>query len=283
MFIAEGAGREVTMDLNQDEDALLQELPSSGATAGNRAVQRKLGSDDDRYWAARDALVDKGLIARGRGRGGTVRLVLTAESRETVTVPVTVELNGGPSDGEKIEAAVRREVELYEPMAAVIRRDWARDRRANLLTVEVTALQGRRSTGGTWSRPDIVSVEIKTYAYVPGKFLEVVTFEIKPCDAINVQAVYEALAHRRSATHSYVVLHVPKSSSATLSESVDDVRIVARSHGIGLIVAGKADDYDTWDELEEAHRIEPDPARLDAFIGTQLSDATRSKVARGLR
>jgi hypothetical protein len=271
------------VNLSDDEDALVQQLPRNGGTAGNRAVQGRLGWDDDRYWAARDSLVDKNLIIRGRGRGGTVRILIDEQVKETVTVPVVIGADGTPGDGEKIEAAVRREVELYEPMASVIRGGWARDRRASLLSVEVTALQGRRATGGTWSRPDVVSVEIKKYAYVPGTYLEVITFEIKPFDAINVQAVYEALAHRRSATHSYVLIHIPKSSSAALADAVDDVRVVARSHGIGLIIAGKPDDYDTWDELEEAQRSEPDPSRLDAFIATQLSEATRSKIALGLR
>lgn len=274
---------EAHVDLSDDEQALLQRLPRNGNTAGNRAVQAKLGWDDDRYWAVRDSLVDKNLIVRGRGRGGTVRIILTGEAKETVTVPVTIGLDGTPGDTGDIEAVVRHEVELYEPMASVIRGAWARDRRANPLAVEVTALQGRRATGGRWSRPDIVSVEIKTYAYVPGKYLEVVTFEIKSYDAINVQAVYEALAHRRSATHSYVVLHVPKSSSAAVADGVEDVRVLARSHGIGLIVAGQPDDYNTWDELEEAQRVEPDPGRLDTFIATQLGEATRNKIARGLR
>lgn len=271
------------MDLSDDEQALLQHLPKNGNTAGNKAVQARLGWDDDQYWAVRDSLVDKNLIVRGRGRGGTVRILVREETKETVTVPVPIGVDGTPGDTTDIEAVVRREVELYEPMASVVRGAWARDRRANPLAVEVTALQGRRATGGRWSRPDIVSVEIKTYQYVPGKYLEVVTFEIKPCDAINVQAVYEALAHRRSATHSYVVLHVPRSSSTAVADGVEDVRVLARSHGIGLIVAGQPDDYNTWDELEEAQRFEPDPGRLDTFIATQLGEATRNKIAKGLR
>lgn len=35
------------------------------------------------------------------------------------------------------------------------------------------------------------------------------TFEVKPSDAIDVTAVYEVLAHLRSATHAYVIFHVP--------------------------------------------------------------------------
>jgi len=50
---------------------------------------------------------------------------------------------------------------------------------------------------------------VRTYRYLPGKYMEVVTFEVKPFDAIDVKAVYEALAHLRSSTHAYVILHVP--------------------------------------------------------------------------
>lgn len=243
------------MDLTDDESALLGCLPANGKTVSNRVVLGHLKWDDDKYWRVRDALVDKNLIVRGRGRGGTLRLITDEQAADTVTVPVSIESDGQPHGAPLIEAAVRREIELYEPIAGVLRGDWARDRRANPLAVEVTALQGRRSTGGIWSRPDVVSVEIRTYAYVPGKFLEVVTFEVKSSDSISVQAVYEALAHRRSATHSYVLLHVPKPVATSLEETVNDVRIVARSHGIGLIVAGEPHDYNNWEELEEAQRF----------------------------
>lgn len=166
-------------------------------------------------------------------------------------------------------------------MSDVLRNDWAKDRRANFLSVENTAHQGRRTTGGTWSRPDLVTVEIKTYVHVPGKFLELTTFEVKPADVVNVQPVYEALAHRRSATHSYV-LHVPSTSAASLRETIDDVRGVARSRGIRLIAAGNAADYTTSEELKEAVGAEPDPDRLDTFLATQLSDLTNGAHPAGL-
>lgn len=151
------------------------------------------------------------------------------------------------------------------------------------LAVEVTALQGRRATGGTWSRPDIVSVEVRTFAYVPGKYLEVATFEVKAANAINVQAVYEALAHRRAATHSYVVLHVPAEQAEHLEDAVGDVAEAARAHGIGVITAADPDDYNTWEDREEARRIEPDPERLNTFVATQLSDTARDLISRRLR
>lgn len=145
--------------------------------------------------------MNRGLIARGVGRGGTLFRVpeKSAEAEVTAAVPLS-------STADAMEAAVdavQREDGLYEPLANVIRGAWARDRRSALLAVEIVARQGRRATGGTWSRPDIVSVEVLNLLYVPTKVLEIVTWEVKPADAIDLQCVYEALAHRRPHTPMY--------------------------------------------------------------------------------
>ena len=150
------------------------------------------------------------------------------------------------------------------------------------LAIEVTAAQGRRRTGGRWTRPDLVSAAAWTYRYLPGKYMEVVTFEVKPFDAIDVSAVYEALAHLRSATHAYVIFHVPADQEETVAETVDETCHVARSHGVGLIVMGDPADFATWDEKEEARRCEPDPQRLDEFIAVQLSQDAHDRIARAL-
>jgi hypothetical protein len=267
--------------LTGEESALYAVVPPDGATVGNQRAQETLGWTDDVYWRVRDSLVDRGLISRGRGRGGTLRRVIESPPADVITVPVDI---GRPDEAAaNIVESIRREEELYEPMSAVLRGDWVKDRRTNPIAVELTARQGRRATGGTWSRPDLVSVEIKTFEYVPGKFLEVVTFEIKPSDAIDVQAVYEALAHRRAATHAYVLLHVPGAAAASLEDAIQNVRLVARSHGIGVVIAADPSDYSTWEELEEAQRVEPDPERLNSFIDTQLSDKLKRRIARALR
>lgn len=269
--------------LTKDEAALLAVVPQDGSTIGNARAREALGWDEERYFPVRNALADRGIVIRGVGRGGSLRRVPADVPTEmvTVTVPVDEAVNTTP---DMVEALIRRrEDELYEPMATVLQGAWAKDRRWNLLDVEITARQGRRQTGGTWSRPDIVSVEIKTYEYVPGKFLEVVTYEVKPADAIDVQAVYEALAHRRSSTRAYVILHVPPNSEAALVEAVDNVRQAARMHGIGVVTVAEPSDYSTWDELEKADRFEPDPERLNAFIEQQIGDKLRRKIARALR
>lgn len=266
-----------TSDLTADEKAIYDAVPVDGSTIGNRALRANLGWPEDRYYSVRNRLVAAGLLIRGRGYGGSVRRATTdAPSERTVSVVVSP----GIDPVATIEASVKNELALYEPMRSVIMGDWARDRQTDPLAVEVTALQGRRATGGLWSRPDIVSVEVRTFVYVPGKHLEVITFEVKAANAVNVQAVYEALAHRRSATRSYVILHVPTGQADDLSQAVEDVAEVARQYGIGVITVADPGDYQTWDEIVEAQRVEPDPERLDSFIAVQLSSKTQDLISR---
>ncbi len=125
-------------------------------------------------------------------------------------------------------------------------------------------------------------LEVRTFTYIPGKVLEVITFEVKPSNAISVQAVFEALAHRRSATHAYVLLHVPLEQADALSVVVEEICNVARSHGIGVITAGDPGDFATWEEIVDARRVDPDPERLDNFISTQLSRTVRDHISRRL-
>ena len=255
-------------ELGPDERAILAAVPPDGSTIGNRALRANLKwlRQSQRYFTARNKLVEAGLLLRGRGRGGSVRLAVTDEHDDRGS-PVVAAL-----------PILNVEKALYEPMRAVIRGEWASERGIRPLAVETTAFQGKKGTGGLWSRPDIVSVEIRNFPYVPGRFLEVVTFEIKMSSALNIRAVYEALAHRRAATHSYVLAHVPDSEVEELKETVNDVAQVARQHGIGLITAADPGDFQSWEEVVEAQRVDPDPERLNSFIKVQLSDESRNLI-----
>ncbi|HEX6153207.1 MAG TPA: hypothetical protein VFZ19_06740 [Solirubrobacterales bacterium] len=267
--------------LGEDAKALFAQIPTDGKAISNKAVRVALGWEaeetSDRYFSVRDRLEDAGLVIRGRGRGGTVRRAVE-EADPEAQPPAAIESDSP----EEVADSLRREHELYEPLHEVIKSEWARVNRASPIAVEITAHQGRRATG-IWARPDIVSVEVRAFDHVPGKYLEIRTFEVKPCDAINVQAVYEALAHRRAATHSYVLLHVPPDRQSDLETAVVELCEVARGHGIGVITVETPDDYETWDEREVAVRTMPDPEYLDAFIGSQLSDSAQGRIRLALR
>jgi hypothetical protein len=262
-------------DHSADRARLLEHVPADGTAIGNTALMRALGWREHRYWYARDSLLEEGTIARAKGRGGAVRRVV-AEEDASPAVSAEAALVG------EATLAYVHEAELYPPIRDTLATYWAKERQIEPLAVEITAAQGRRRTGGRWTRPDLVSAAVRTYRYLPGKYMEVVTFEVKPFDAIDVTAVYEALAHLRSATHAYVIFHVPDGQDESVEPTIEEACRVGRRHGVGVIVMGKPDDFATWEEREEARRVEPDPERLDEFIAAQLTPAAHDRIARAL-
>lgn len=56
----------------EDTDFLFRHLPADGSAVGNMKLRETLGWDEGRYASAKDTLLADGLIATGRGRGGSV-------------------------------------------------------------------------------------------------------------------------------------------------------------------------------------------------------------------
>lgn len=251
------------MSSTTDQSKLLANCPADGSTIGNKSLREKLDWGEDKYWTVRDSLLDLGEIKKGRGRGGAVR-------RLQIEGPEPLAGNTSPSGRLPEEA-------LYEPMKEQLEGGWAKDKRFSLSVVEVTARQGGRATGGRWTRPDIVAVAMSTFRYLPDSQFDLITFEVKPADSIDVTAVYEAVAHLRAATMAYVLV----TTDETLD--LDEIGQESERHGIGLLAAENPADYSTWTEMVEPARHEPDAHRLDEFIATQLTDATRNKIIKDFR
>jgi hypothetical protein len=255
-------------EIRKLQDQLIAKLRELNGYSGNISLQRALGWNDDLYWPVRDRLVDLGTLKRQRARGGAVGLVQvqTAQQSANASLP-----------------EAQRERELYAPVASVLRGDWGRDNRLRQQLVEITAAQGRRNTGGTWTRPDIVVAAIRLFQFLPGKFFDLISFEVKPSWSINVTAVYEALAHRRAATQAYVWFHCPAEQLDGENENLDRISEEAERHGIGMIVATTPNDYATWDLRVDAARIEPDPEYINEFITLQFSDGAKEELTAWVR
>ena len=235
-------------------------MPSDGAYIGNKALREKLSWNKDKYFAVRNRLVDWNIVEKGKGNGGSSRLVGEFE----------------------IPDHKKNEQELYVPACDVIRDSWAKEEyyagKDDSYFVEITANQGRRQTGGKWTRPDITLIGYKKYKYVPGTFLSVISFEVKIAESVNVDAVYEALGHARYVTHAYVLLYAPYREDPDAKARIANILNEAKRHNVGVIVAEKIDEFDTWETLLEATRQEPDPANLNEFIGIQLKNV-RDQIA----
>ena len=171
------------------------------------------------------------------------------------------------------------EGDLYEPAKEAIISGWIKDQGYDASVVEVTGRMGRAATGGTWTRPDISVFALQKFEYWPVGLFDLVTFEIKPVDVINVMAVYEAVSHQKSATQSYVLFACSKEQ---FDEAAEAERILrsCKDHGVGLILASNVQNFDEWDELLPATRITANLRSVDKFIKTFFTEESRTKIAR---
>lgn len=263
--------------IDNKQQELISAMPLVGAI-GNKALREKLGAtwSEDLYWKIRNHLIEHGRIETGRGKGGSVKLISTStqQTEPEPTIQPTPKINFDSIPD------YSKEVELYEPISRVLRSHWSKAQGFDNSLVEITAKQGSKSTGGKWSRPDVAAVGYRTFRFLPNRIMEVVSFEIKPTNTFDVTSVYEALAHRRAATHSYVLGHVPPSARADMEIQIDTITKEAKKLGIGVIIAEDPTDFDTWDQVLDADRIEPDPARLNDFLMTQISSELQEQFIR---
>ena len=143
------------------QETLFGLVPRDGSSIGNGKLRQQLSDkaarelhvdlDLDDYWKLRDALLRAGRIEKGRGKGGAVSRVASD----------VIEL--GPAESAVADEQPEREAEevitaeqgLYEPLLKTIRTAYAPDYEISEFVCEQTANQGRRRTGGRWTRPDI--------------------------------------------------------------------------------------------------------------------------------
>ena len=240
-------------------EQLWRHTPPGGEPIGNGSL-RKLTKTRSaaRYWDTRDAMREAGLIELGGGRGGSVK---RAEQ--------FVDTGASAAD----EAPTGLELRLYDGIVARLNVIVREQGRFNDHVLEKTGIQGRRQTGGRWSRPDLTLVGLRRFEVLAGAHLEVQTFEVKTADGFDLVALHEARAHRRRAHRSYVVVDLEETSD---EERVGDLVDEARDLGVGLIsFVATGDDWKYWHEPE---LILPDPVELDTFLSTQLSPDAKERI-----
>jgi len=259
--------------LSDDQQRLLSFVPEDGSVIGNTRLRVLLGWEPAHYFEARNQLVEREILSIGRGRGGSVYRL------KPIPVPKGTEEGAKPASPQ-----YRKEPDLYKPVAGALREGWSQALPHPNFLVEITAKQGWKKTGGMWTRPDITVITVDTYAYVPGKFIEVITYEIKPSgDYWNVSGVFEAASHSRFATQTYLLVHCPDGLEAVLSEQRDRLQEECARFGIGLGFCKDPASYDTYEFVVEPQRRQPDPAEMNRFIEQQLTQTSRNQIALWLK
>ncbi|MFM2056280.1 MAG: hypothetical protein RLY71_665 [Pseudomonadota bacterium] len=269
-------------EIMDKQTRLLNLVPATG-TISNKLLRQKLGTtwSEAMYWAIRNMLIEQGKLEKGTGKGGSVRKVTGTTSADTeILRAASATTNSTPTEAPQSAPDYAKENNLYHPIATVLRNQWSKDQGYDDSLFEITAQQGSRPTG-KWTRPDITAVGYKTFPYLPGRHLDVITFEIKTFLNTDITAAYEALAHRRAATKSYIVAHLPSEKREPSSEILLAIQEESRRLGLGLIlIDGDPSDYEAWEQILEATRIEPDPSKLNEFIAQQTTNELKEQIIR---
>jgi len=241
----------------------IAELEARGGSAGNRALRTALQWNEEFYWKVQDRLIRDGRIEVGRGMGGSVKLV--PEAVEEIPVP------------QKGKAA-QAERTLYAPLAESLKSKWIVRFSLDEAMVEETHSRGSKDTGGTFTRPDITAVGLRTYQYLSRR-LEVITFEVKPAGSVDIMAVLEAIAHREAAHRAYVIYATSREKFDQAAE-VGRIMELAQKFGIGVLLAQTPDAVESWDLVIDAIRHEPDPGRLDRFLHDLPNQKMKDEISK---
>lgn len=250
-----------------DVDFFLKQLPKDGASIGNKSLREKLKWEEDKYWRVRDEILEAGIIKKGTGKGGSVALLEKEK-------PVADTSFKDPYKDEKA---------LYSDFLETIELKFTKDERLKNYHCEDVSTQGRKNTGGLWTRPDIVLVSINSYSYYPVKVMDLISFELKHYKNISIAGVFETASHSRFATKSYFCLYIPRELQGDFSSDLQRIKPECERFGIGLLVFSNPKDYDTFDIVAEPTRRTPDPADMDEFIRIQISEKGKTKISELLR
>ena len=244
------------------QDTLLDKIPDDGRAIGNMALIKKLGWKEDKYWTIRDELVNEGKIALGRGKGGSVFKLVKKKRKKKPSSSI-------PYKNEK---------SLYKPFIEVISTKFIKDKKIKNFISQITANQGGKSTGGKWTRPDVVVVSVNTYSYLPGKIMDIISFEIKTSKEFDVSGVFETAAHSKYATKSYLCVYLPEGWNNEDPE-FERIKSECERFGIGLMYFMTPNDYANYEILVEPKRGNPDPLDMDTFISIQITDKNKKQIS----
>jgi len=255
------------LEATDDQILFLKKLEECDGSSSNPALRKTLNWDDDRYAEVRDQLLARGDIIKTKGRGGGVKAI--------------------PKVAPKAEPKAKRikETSLYKPMAQVIG-SWLRGELGYDAHNFLTEVCGNKRTAGLgrWSQPDIVSVGHRVFEYlIPSRYLDIISFEVKTEQNLDMTCVYEASAHLRYVNYSYLLVHGINGHSYKDKEFLEAIRNECERQGVGLIFAESEHSADTWEiDTKPTFNI-PEPEKADDFVRRNFSEKALRRIASMVR
>jgi hypothetical protein len=241
--------------VDQIKNQIVATLPEDGTPVLNRvmlvevrrAFEASVTPDD--YFAAVDLLDKKRSIGRMRGAGGQIYRITS----------------------EKPQSRRVSEKSLMAPTHAYLKSEFVSllelPKKSISLVIDTSKIGPQR---GLWARPDFVLVTVAEYKLMPGRHLDVHSFELKSIDGGNVLAVHEALAQTRFTHYGHLVWHLPRKSGA--EKDLQEVCAQCEIHGIGLIRAYEPGDLAAgWEVLKTPRRKDTPVGVIDGFLEERVS------------
>lgn len=248
-------------------------LPEDGTPVLNRVMRvmlsRKLEEsiDQDRYFAARDLLLQRHRIGVQRGQGGQVFLLPETATARPAPPPARAEIRTEadlmPALQDYLNGPFRKGLDLPAGAACI---------------VQDTSAQGPRR--GRWARPDFILVSAMTFGLMPGAQIDVHSFELKTEAGATDLAVYEALAQTRFTHFGHLVWHLPRGSKS--EARLPEIQEQCEQHGIGLIRMVDPDDAESCEILADPVRKPTPPAIVDGFLERRLGPDERRQILKAL-
>jgi len=253
--------------LSEDAQTLLQLLPATGRITNKTALQLT-GWEWDRLVKAKFELRDKGLVEIKASFGGPFGRIESGQ----LTAPA---ITGTLADNED---------ELYLPFQKWVTAEFLPDgfdKEKDLFEVVLSANK-RPQSAGVWQIPDLISIALKKYRYIPNVQMETVTFEVKKFnDAFVSYGIFEAISHSKFGNRTYYCFEWPNKEDFYNRGDYQRIEQEAEIHGVGLIRFSFADEKKEHIEGEiilEAKRQEPDPPTLSTFIDKFFPDDIKKRI-----
>lgn len=245
---------------------VLEEVPPNGKPISNMGMVSNLKKHEiskDLYLDIRAYLIDEGKLGKGPGYGGTVHRI----------VPGSRSPGSTPSVNKWYP-----EKKLYPPFKDAMLTYWLQDLglEENNTVVEVTANQGKRNKPGKWTIPDLTVISVRTFKFVPGKSLDIITFEVKTANDLDVRGVFETAAHTAFAHKSYLAVHLPDGPPKT--EGYKRLLKECDRFGIGFMHFSKPDKWGTYEIVIDPVRKIPAAEDVDQFIRKIISRVGQDKI-----
>jgi hypothetical protein len=251
-------------DLSDEAAVVLSRIPGDGSTISGQKLRGLVNLDNDTYRRAIEELKARALILAAPGYSGLY-------SRAEPEAPAVQRPRVVVDDG-----LIARESELYEPFREWLVSSWAGQEGVDFADARVTGTgQDWPLRSGRWSRPDVTTVRVTTYDFLPERVVEVATYEIKRNrDAEKRECVYEAAAHGRWAHRASLVLEMPAGDGAP-PDLPDLLMQEARRFGLGLYVIRRRGHAWDVEEVLEPDLQHPQPEHVNEFLSLYLQRGER--------